>query len=217
MRYYSVHYSLFSDQDLKKCFAVYSIYSTTSHLKKMNYISFALFIVVAIYLKSIPSFRKYSSWSSSHQLRYYPVIDKDAPCILYAVKSSADSGGGGGGGGGVGVGGGRHGGRKRITKTNEKLRPRNDPSWLPVTLNWRLYNIEVLLENDPGKGSNLVSYFFACNFQIFTNFSRHHNSPYCPCFRRCNEFKYKCRVAIFCQYDSCQKKLRRTMEESWTA
>lgn len=105
----------------------------------MSCFVFNIFIVVAIYLKSFPSFRKYS-WLLKSQ-RYYPLIYKDDPCILFSTRSSTDSGGGR---------------RKRATKPNEKGRPRGDPSWLPISLNWRLYNIEVLLENDPGKGS----YFF---------------------------------------------------------
>ena len=106
----------------------------------MNCFVFNIFIVVTIFLKGFPSCRKYS-WLLKSQ-RSYPLIYKNSPCILFATRSSTDSGGGR---------------RKRTTKPNEKGRHRGDPSWLPVSLNWRLYNIEVLLENDPGKGSYLFS------------------------------------------------------------
>eukprot|EP01035_Chromulina_nebulosa_P030545 gene30545-40595_t len=105
----------------------------------MNCFVFNIFIVVTIFLKGFPSCRKYS-WLLKSQ-RSYPLIYKNSPCILFATRSSTDSGGGR---------------RKRTAKPNEKGRPRGDPSWLPVSLNWRLYNIEVLLENDPGKDTTTL-------------------------------------------------------------
>ena len=100
----------------------------------MNPIFLSLCIFLALYLESVPSFRKFS-WTSESQ-RYYPLIYSDASRILNAAKFSADN----------------EGRRNRYQKS-KNIRPRIDPSWLPVSLNWRVYNVEVLLEDDPGKGS----------------------------------------------------------------
>ena len=75
-------------------------------------------------------------------------------------RASSSSGRGGGGrGAGRGGGGGRGAPKqdyrnKNSVGTTSRTRKSNDDSdstWMPISTKWRLFNIDVLLENDPGK------------------------------------------------------------------
>jgi hypothetical protein len=43
--------------------------------------------------------------------------------------------------------------KQKLGKLSENKIRKVDNSYRPISLHWRLFNIEVLLENDPGKGS----------------------------------------------------------------
>jgi hypothetical protein len=82
---------------------------------------------------------------------------------LYSTRYESSKDRIGGGGRGSGRGGGGRGGRggpkadyrnKNSVGTTRKKRDDSDGydnTWMPISTKWRLFNIDVLLENDPGK------------------------------------------------------------------
>lgn len=123
-------------------------------------------VLLAVAVRFVSSFTNAPANIISHRSLYMigksavtaaVTVTKDAKETKEKKKTDVKSKARRGGGGGAGGGGGGRAGSSSSSSSRRRSGGNSDNTWKPLSLFWRVYNVEVQLGNDEGKDSYIVN------------------------------------------------------------